>query len=110
MTDAPSSSRRRGRERAARSTGPSLAPIARLTNHWAPLEILSAEQVELIIEAAYRILAEAGLEIRSAEAREIFRKAGALVDEPTQMVRLGRDIVDAPLAHAPQHFVLRRPH
>jgi len=106
MTDAPSSSRRRGRERAARSTGPSLAPIARLTNHWAPLEILSAEQVELIIEAAYRILEEAGLEIRSAEAREIFRKAGALVDEETQMVRLGRDIVDAQLAHAPERFVL----
>ena len=106
MTDAPPSSRRRGRERAARSTGPSLAPIARLTNHWAPLEILTAEQVELIIEAAYRILAEAGLEIRSAEAREIFRQAGALVDEPTQMVRLGRDIVDAQLAHAPERFVL----
>ena len=106
MTDATPSSRRRGRERAARSTGPSLAPIARLTNHWAPLEILNAEQVELIIEAAYRILAEAGLEIRSAEAREIFRQAGALVDEPTQMVRLGRDIVDAQLAHAPERFVL----
>jgi trimethylamine--corrinoid protein Co-methyltransferase len=106
MTDATPSSRRRGRDRAARSTGPSLAPIARLTNHWAPLEILSPEQVERIIEAAYRILEEAGLEIRSAEAREIFRQAGALVDEPTQMVRLGRDIVDAQLAHAPERFVL----
>jgi trimethylamine---corrinoid protein Co-methyltransferase len=106
MTDATPSSRRRGRERAARSTGPSLAPIARLTNHWAPLEILSPEQVERIIEAAYRILEEAGLEIRSAEAREIFRQAGALVDEPTQMVRLGRDIVDAQLAHVPERFVL----
>jgi trimethylamine--corrinoid protein Co-methyltransferase len=59
------------------------------------------------MEAAYRILEEAGLEIRSAEAREIFRQAGALVDEPTQMVRLGRDIVDAQLAHAPERFVLR---
>jgi trimethylamine--corrinoid protein Co-methyltransferase len=106
MTEATPSSRRRGRERAARSTGPSLAPIARLTNHWAPLEILSPEQVERIIEAAYRILEEAGLEIRSAEAREIFRQAGALVDEPTQLVRLGRDIVDAQLAHAPERFVL----
>jgi trimethylamine---corrinoid protein Co-methyltransferase len=106
MTDATPSSRRRGRERAARSTGPSLAPIARLTNHWAPLEILSPEQVERIVDAAYRILEEAGLEIRSAEAREIFRQAGALVDEPTQMVRLGRDIVDAQLAHAPERFVL----
>jgi trimethylamine--corrinoid protein Co-methyltransferase len=106
MTDVTPSSRRRGRERAARSTGPSLAPIARLTNHWAPLEILSPEQVERIIEAAYRILEEAGLEIRSAEAREVFRQAGALVDEPTQMVRLGRDIINAQLAHAPERFVL----
>src|SRR5271154_2359591 len=107
MTETTPPSRRRERGRAARSTGPSLAPIARLSNHWAPLEILSAEQVELIIEAAYRILEEAGLEIRSAEAREIFRQAGALVDEPTQMVRLGRDIVDAQLAQAPERFVLR---
>jgi trimethylamine---corrinoid protein Co-methyltransferase len=106
MTDAPSPSRRRERGRAARSTGPSLAPIARLTNHWAPLEILSAEQVERIIAAAYRILEEAGLEIRSTAAREIFRQAGALVDDETQMVRLGRDIVDAQLAHAPERFVL----
>ncbi|HEX9139224.1 MAG TPA: trimethylamine methyltransferase family protein [Steroidobacteraceae bacterium] len=104
MTDALSSSRRRGR--AARSTGPSLAPIPRLTNHWAPLEILSPEQVERIVAAAYRIIEEAGLEIRSATAREIFRKAGALVDEPTQIVRLGHDIVDAQLAHVPERFVL----
>ena len=56
--------------------------------------------------AAFRILEEAGLEIRSPEAREVYRSAGALVDEETQMVRLGRDIVEAQLAHAPERFVL----
>jgi trimethylamine---corrinoid protein Co-methyltransferase len=99
-------SRRREGGRAPRSTGPSLAPLPRLVNRWPPLEILSAEQVERILVAAFRILEEAGLEIRSAAAREVFARAGALVDDATQIVRLGRDIVEAHLAHVPQRFVL----
>ena len=98
--------RRRERTRAARTTGPSLAPLPRLSNPWPPLEILSAEQVERIVDAAYRVLEEAGLEIRSAEAREYYRRAGALVDEATEMVRMGRELVEAQLAHAPERFVL----
>ncbi|HUI59809.1 MAG TPA: trimethylamine methyltransferase family protein [Steroidobacteraceae bacterium] len=106
MTDAPAPSRRRDRGRAGRSTGASLAPLPRLVNRWAPLEILDAEQIERIMNAAYRILEESGLEIRSASAREVFKRGGALVDEATQMVRLGREVVDACLASAPGHFVL----
>ena len=106
MPEVPASTRPRNRGRAPRSTGPSLAPLPRLTNRWAPLEILSAEQVERILIAAFRILEEAGLEIRSPAAREVYRAAGALVDEETQIVRLGRDIVEAQLAHAPERFVL----
>ena len=86
--------------------GPSLAPIPRLTVPWAPLEILSTEQVERILVAAFRILEEAGLEIRSPAARAIYGQSGALVDEETQVVRLGRDIVEAHLARAPESFVL----
>ena len=107
MTERPSTSaRRRERGRATRAPGASLAPISRLTNRWPVLEILSAEQVERIVLAAFRILEEAGLEIRSAAARECYRRAGALVDEQTQLVRLGRDIVEAQLALAPGEFVL----
>ncbi|HEY0768608.1 MAG TPA: trimethylamine methyltransferase family protein [Steroidobacteraceae bacterium] len=106
MTEVPATSRRRGGGRAHRSTGPSLAPLPRLTNRWAPLEILTAEQVERILAAAFRVLEEAGLEIRSAAAREVYRRAGARVEEATQMVCLGRDIVEAHLAHAPERFVL----
>src|ERR1700734_30287 len=106
MTDIPARSRRRAGGPTPRSTGPSLAPLPRLANHFPPLEILSAEQVERILVAAFRILAEAGLEIRSSAAREVYRSAGALVDDETQLVRLGRDIVEAHLAHAPERFVL----
>lgn len=102
----PAVARRREQRRPHRSTGPSLAPIPRLANQWAPLEILTSEQVERILIAAYRVLEEAGLEIRSPAAREIYRRHGALVDETTQMVRLGRDLIEAQLAHAPERFVL----
>jgi trimethylamine--corrinoid protein Co-methyltransferase len=98
--------RRRAQGRAARSGGPSLAPLPRLEVPWAPLEILSAEQVERILAAAYRVLEEAGIEIRSAAARAVLRAAGALVDEDSQLVRIGREIVEAQLAHAPGQFVL----
>jgi trimethylamine---corrinoid protein Co-methyltransferase len=86
--------------------GPALAPLPRLTVPWAPLESLTVEQVERILVAAFRVLEEAGLEIRSAAARDAYRRAGALVHDGTQMVRLGRDIVEAHLARAPERFVL----
>src|SRR2546430_11052933 len=66
-------------------------------------EILTAEQVERILVAAFQVLEEAGLEIRSPAAREAYRRAGALVDESTQMVRLGRDMVEAHLARSEEH-------
>jgi trimethylamine---corrinoid protein Co-methyltransferase len=106
MTEPRAGSRRREGGRAPRSTGPSLHPLPRLANRWPPLEILSTAQVEEILVAAYRVLEEGGLEIRSTAARAVFSAAGALVDEATQMVRLGRDIVEAQLAHAPARFVL----
>src|SRR5206468_294521 len=82
------------------------APLGRLACPWAPLEILTAEQVERIVDAAYQILEDVGLEIRNATAREYYRKAGALVDEDSQVVRMGRDLVEAQLATAPERFVL----
>src|SRR5215831_6469784 len=105
-SDAPAPARRRERGRTARASGPSLAPLPRLTNRLQPLAVLSAEQVERILEAAFRVLEEAGLEIRSAAARDVYRRAGALVDDATQMVRLGRDLLQAQLARAPERFVL----
>ncbi|MCP8937880.1 trimethylamine methyltransferase family protein [Alsobacter sp. SYSU M60028] len=103
----PALGRRRERQRGHRSSGPSDAPLPRLVNRWAPLEILDAEQVERIVDAAYRVLEEGGLEIRSARAREVYARYGGMVDEATQIVRLGRDVVEAHLAHAPERFVLR---
>ena len=106
MTERPSSPRRRGER--ARSSAGSGAPEAlpRLHNPWAPVEIFTETQVDRIIGAALTVLEEMGLEIRSASARNIFRAAGALVDDDTQMVRIGADLVRHFAAQAPERFVL----
>jgi len=96
----------RRRERGTRNTGASTPPLPRLVNRFAPVEILTPEQVERLIDAAFTVLEEIGLEIRSPKARAIYRAHGALVDEETQIVRVGRDIVEAMLATAPERFVL----
>lgn len=97
--------RRRGKS--PRSAIQVIEPIpAKLENKWSPVEILSSEQLERIIDAGHRVLAEAGIEIRSQAARDIYRKHGALVDDAAQMVRIGRDEVEACLGHAPERFVL----
>jgi trimethylamine--corrinoid protein Co-methyltransferase len=107
MSDAPAA-RRRDRSRAARAgASPFGEPLpARIENPFPPVEVLTPEQVERILNAAFRILAEGGLEIRGAAARAIYRAHGALVDEDTMMVRLGRDVVEAHVAKAPSSFVL----
>ena len=106
MPEIPKPPRRRERARGARSMGPSLEPLPRLEVPWAPLDVLTGEQVERILSAAFQVLEEAGLEIRSTAARDIFRRAGAAVNDETQLVRLGRDIVEAALGAAPEQFVL----
>jgi trimethylamine---corrinoid protein Co-methyltransferase len=98
--------RRRDRSLPARDTGASFAQLPRLQNRWPPVEIFSAAQVARLIDASFTLLETGGMEIRSAAARAVYRKAGALVDDDTQMMRLGRDIAQAALKHAPAEFVL----
>ena len=98
-------SRRRARE--PRTVGPDLTPIPRrLENPWAPLEVLSEEALERIMDAAYRILGEAGLEFRSPRALDLLARSGADVDRSTQIVTFGRDLVEHYCSLAPRSFSL----
>jgi trimethylamine--corrinoid protein Co-methyltransferase len=101
--------RERGRRRGhgtPRSTGPSLAPLPRrIENPWAPVPSLTEEAVENVLDAAYRILEEGGIEFRSARALDRLRLAGASVGEDG-LVRLGRDLVQHFMGLAPREFTL----
>src|SRR6266478_10256243 len=46
------------------------------------------------------------MKVLSADARKAYRDAGADLDEATQTVRLGRDLVAASLATAPRDITL----
>ncbi|MBV9219661.1 MAG: hypothetical protein JOY94_09615, partial [Methylobacteriaceae bacterium] len=57
--------RRRERARAPRATQAATPQLPRLAVPWAPLDVFSADEVERLLEAAFTVLQEIGLEIRS---------------------------------------------
>ncbi|TPK64556.1 trimethylamine methyltransferase family protein [Mesorhizobium sp. B2-4-19] len=94
--------RRRGRTGEAGSESSRRPNYRSLKNPFLPQPIFSDDQVASIHGTALRVLEELGIKVLLPQAREIFARAGALVDPDTDMVRIGRDIVAAALASAPK--------
>ncbi|MGB0852725.1 MAG: trimethylamine methyltransferase family protein [Pikeienuella sp.] len=103
---------KRTKGRARRRARDGSSPVARQPNyrqlkHPFPQQTMfSDDEIASIHETALRVLEELGVKILLPEAREIFAKAGARVDDD-QMVFIGRDIVAAALASAPRKIRLR---
>ena len=98
--------RPRRRERSIRTTGLRQLPFARIRNPYKPVEVLSADHLEAIHRASTRLLAEVGVEVMHEESRQIFRQAGAEVDEATQRVRCDPAMIEAEIAKAPASFTI----
>jgi trimethylamine--corrinoid protein Co-methyltransferase len=81
-------------------------PYRHLRNPFEPLKVFSEDQVAAIHESALVILETQGMKVLSADARMLYRKAGAQLDEATQTVRLDRALVSASLATAPREITL----
>src|SRR5580700_4319994 len=81
-------------------------PYRHLRNPFEPLKVFSDDQVAAIHEAALVILETQGMKVLSADARVLYRNAGAQLDEATQIVRLDRALVSASLATAPRKITL----
>jgi trimethylamine--corrinoid protein Co-methyltransferase len=82
-------------------------PWREVSNNYAPVEILSSDQIETIIETALDVLASQGMRFLEPSSRDTMRKQGAEVDDSTQMVRLDPALVREKLALAPAEFDLR---
>ena len=74
-----------------------------LRNHFAPLEPLDEEQLEFIHDVSLRIVEEEGIEVLGDQALDLFRKAGATVDE-NGVVRMDRALLLETVARAPETF------
>lgn len=83
------------------------AAYVNLKNPFTPQQGFSDDQIAAMHDTALRVLEELGIRVLLDEGRSIFRAGGALVDESTQMVRIGRDMVQAALASAPRSIRLR---
>lgn len=81
-------------------------PWRNLVNPYAPIEVLSADQVEEIHLASLRVLEDLGVAFLSPEALDILQDAGADVDHTTQVTRFERGLIEESLAKAPSRFVV----
>jgi len=82
-------------------------PFQTLQNPYAPLEILSVDQLERIHKASMKILEEIGVEFLDGETLDIWRSAEALVDKENQRVRIERKLVEEALKTVPPSFTLQ---
>ena len=69
-------------------------------------EVLSQAEVERIHAASMEILATVGIRVDYGRGREIFRQAGAAVDDAAQCVRIPEKLVRWAVDQAPGQFTL----
>lgn len=82
-------------------------PWGDVQNPYAPVEVLSEDQVETIIDTALHVLATQGIRFLEPASRKLMQKAGADVDEAEQIVKFDPDLVREQLQQAPESFELR---
>lgn len=82
-------------------------PWQQVVNPYSPMEVISVDQVDTIIQTALQILERKGLRFLEATSRELLRAHGAEVDEAESMVRFPSELVTEKIATVPNSFTLR---
>ncbi len=67
---------------------------------------LTEQDIEKIHETSMNVFSEIGVQVNFAEARELFLKAGAEVDESTRIVKVAPDLVQELISTAPSVVIL----
>ncbi|MEI6727822.1 MAG: trimethylamine methyltransferase family protein, partial [Actinomycetes bacterium] len=83
--------------------GPQRQPLAPLRSDFAA-HFHDAAQIEPLRDATLRLLERTGVRFGSPKALAILKRAGAKVDEGSDLVRLPRRLVEETLALAPRRF------
>ena len=77
---------------------------SQLRHPFAPQTIFSEDEIFNIHDTALKVLEELGIKVLLPEARDIFKKAGARVQD--EMTFIGRDIISTSLKSAPNSIKL----
>src|SRR5580692_2615393 len=102
----PNRRRQGGRGRRLDGSRVPQLPWTEVRNPYAPMEVLSADQLEAIHLTSLRILENLGMEVMSPRALAVLEAGGADVDSATGIVRLDRGLVANALQSAPVSFAL----
>lgn len=97
---------RGGSARPDRSSGQLPEPVGVFRNPLPPVEILDASDLNRLIDAAFRVLQESGLEFLSARCLDILERNGCKVDRETGVARMDRATVEHFVALAPETFAV----
>lgn len=98
--------RRRSRRRPSHEGIPLQLPWHQPRRLFAPVDIATEEQVEIIHETSLRILSEIGIDFLDPQARRLLARAGAKVESDSERVRFDRDFVEETITTAPSEFTL----
>ena len=97
---------RAGRAERQEQSGPAQKPFRQPKRQFPPVNIVSADELEAIHNASLTVLEEIGMDILDADARAIFKQAGADIRANEHRVRLPRDLVLSTIKTAPSTFTL----
>ena len=81
-------------------------PFQELSINFDPIRLLDEEQIEKIHHTSLSILQTTGMRIDDAKTKEIFKQAGAEVDQGNDVVRFDRDLIMESIATVPPTFTL----
>ena len=99
--------RGRSRERRAAAQGAvAQLPFGQVRNPYAPMKVISDDQVEALHHASLRVLRDNGMEFQLPRAVEILRKAGAAVGEDGKRVHFDPEFIEEKLKTVPSSFTL----
>lgn len=101
-----------GRRRTRRSASAAAPPTRQvdyrtLRNPFPVMNVFSEDRIDAMHETALDVLEDLGIKILLPKARALFKAAGARVDDSSEMVNIGREIVTAALETAPTSIPVR---
>lgn len=99
-------SRKRSRRRTVAPEQLVKPRLEQLFNPYAPIEVLSGDDLDLIHDGSMRILEDIGLEVLNERALGLYEAEGAKVDWDLQRVYLSRELVMSQLKTVPSRFTL----
>jgi trimethylamine--corrinoid protein Co-methyltransferase len=97
---------RRGRAERAAAEKASLPPPTQPLLPFAPVPIVSEDQLEAIHQASLTILSEIGMDMLHQGAKAILKEAGADVDPNSNRVRFDKALIESVIGLAPKSFTL----